>query len=108
MTGPGTSNDSWDHGGGEPDSPDWSSTSHTLAFLIDGSSAETGGTSSASDLYVAYNAYWSNLSFTIPMAPNGKCWWLLTDTADWAESNQLSLTALVGSQLPSSGTLPTT
>ncbi|MFL6203570.1 MAG: carbohydrate-binding module family 20 domain-containing protein, partial [Thermoanaerobaculia bacterium] len=71
--------------GTTPDTPDWSSTSHTLAFLIDGSSAETGGAASAPDLYVAYNAYWTNLNFTIPTAPNGKCWWLLADTADWAE-----------------------
>ena len=34
---------------------------------------------------MAYNAYWTNLTFTLPTAPNGKCWWLLADTADWAE-----------------------
>jgi isoamylase len=71
--------------GTSPDTPDWSSTSHTLAFLIDGSSAETGGPADAPDLYVAYNSYWTNLNFTIPTAPNSKCWWLLADTADWAE-----------------------
>jgi len=71
--------------GTTPNSPDWSSTSHSLAFLLDGSAAETGGSSSASDVYVAYNAYWGNLTFTLPTAPNSKCWWLLADTADWAE-----------------------
>jgi len=71
--------------GTTPDVPDWSSTSRTLAFLIDGSTAETGGSSDAPDLYVAYNHYWTNLTFTLPTAPNGKCWWLLADTADWAE-----------------------
>jgi isoamylase len=71
--------------GTTPDSPDWSSTSHSLAWLIDGSSLETGGPADAPDLYVASNSYWSNLTFTIPTAPNGKCWWLVADTADWAE-----------------------
>ena len=71
--------------GTTPDQPDWSSTSHSLAWLIDGSSAETGGPADAPDLYVASNAYWSNLTFTIPTAPNGKCWWLVADTGDWAE-----------------------
>jgi hypothetical protein len=71
--------------GTTPDVPDWSSTSHALAFLLDGSSSETGGPADAPDLYVAYNAYWGNLTFTLPTAPNGKCWWLVADTADWAE-----------------------
>jgi glycogen operon protein len=71
--------------GTTPDAPDWSATSHAIAFLMDGSSAETGGSSNAPDLYVAYNAYWGNLTFTLPTAPNSKCWWLLADTADWAE-----------------------
>jgi glycogen operon protein len=71
--------------GTTPDAPDWSATSHAIAFLMDGSSAETGGPANAPDLYVAYNAYWGNLTFTLPTAPNAKCWWLLADTADWAE-----------------------
>jgi isoamylase len=71
--------------GTTPDTPDWSATSHTLAFLLDGSTAETGGGADAPDLYVASNAYWGNLTFTLPTAPNSKCWWLLADTADWAE-----------------------
>ncbi len=71
--------------GTTPDTPDWSSTSHSLAWLIDGSTSETGGPADAPDLYVAYNAYFGNLTFTIPTAPNSKCWWLVADTADWAE-----------------------
>ncbi|MCB1056522.1 MAG: hypothetical protein KDD11_13550, partial [Acidobacteria bacterium] len=66
-------------------SPDWSSGSHTLAYLIDGSSSETGGGSDAPDLYVASNAYWSDLTFNLPTAPNSKCWFLVADTGDWAE-----------------------
>ena len=70
--------------GTAPDTPDWSSTSHALAWLIDGSSAETGSSPNAPDLYVASNSYWGDLTFTIPTAPNSKCWWLVADTADWA------------------------
>ncbi|NJL28023.1 MAG: hypothetical protein HC897_09035 [Thermoanaerobaculia bacterium] len=72
--------------GTSPDTPDWSSSSRSLAFLIDGSSAETGGGSDSPDLYVAMNGYWSDLTFTLPTAPNSKCWYLLGDTADWMES----------------------
>jgi len=68
-----------------PDSPDWSSTSRTLAYLLDGSWQETGGGADAPDLYTAYNAYWSDTTFHVPTAPNGKCWYLMADTADWAE-----------------------
>jgi isoamylase len=71
--------------GTAPDTPDWSATSRSLAWLIDGSSAETGTSPDVPDLYVASNAWWGDLTFTIPTAPNGKCWWLLADTADWAE-----------------------
>ena len=34
---------------------------------------------------MASNSYFGNLTFTIPTAPNSKCWWLVADTADWAE-----------------------
>lgn len=69
-----------------PDNPDWGTTSHTLAFLLDGSAAETGGGVDAPDIYVAYNAYWSDLTFTLPAAPNGKNWYVLANTASTAES----------------------
>ena len=72
--------------GTQPDLPDWSSGSRSLAFLLDGSTAETGGAADVPDLYVAMNAYWSDLTFNLPTAPNGKCWYLLADTADWLES----------------------
>ncbi len=68
-----------------PDSPDWSSDSHALAFLLDGSAAESGASADAPDLYVAHNAYWEDLTFTLPTAPSGKAWDLLVDTAAHAE-----------------------
>jgi isoamylase len=72
--------------GVQPDQPDWSSSSRTLAFLLDGSAVETGAAADAPDVYVAYNAYWGDLAFTLPAAPNGKSWYLLADTASWGES----------------------
>ncbi|HEX6289775.1 MAG TPA: carbohydrate-binding module family 20 domain-containing protein [Herpetosiphonaceae bacterium] len=69
-----------------PDSPDWTSTSRTLAFLLDGSASETKGSADAPDIYVAHNAYWQDLTFNLPTAPNGKQWYILADTASWGES----------------------
>ncbi|MCA9551626.1 MAG: hypothetical protein KC933_16430, partial [Myxococcales bacterium] len=68
-----------------PDWPDWGSSSRTLAFTLDGSAAETGGVFNAPDLYVAFNAYWGGLTFTLPNPPAGQCWFLAADTATWAE-----------------------
>ncbi len=72
--------------GVQPDLPDWTSTSRTLAFLLDGSAVETKGSADAPDIYVAHNAYWGDLTFTLPTAPNGKQWYILADTASWGES----------------------
>lgn len=69
-----------------PDNPDWSSGSHTLAYLVDGSAAETGGAADAPDIYLAHNAYWGDLTFTLPTAPNGKNWYVLVNTSTAAES----------------------
>ena len=69
-----------------PDTPDWSTSSRTLAFLLDGSAAETNGSADAPDIYVAHNGYWTDLSFQLPTAPNGKQWYVLANTASTAES----------------------
>ena len=69
-----------------PDAPDWSVSSRTLAFLLDGSAGETGAGGDAPDLYVAHNGYWQDLSFTLPTAPNGKKWYVVVNTASTAES----------------------
>ncbi|MEM9554755.1 MAG: carbohydrate-binding module family 20 domain-containing protein [Acidobacteriota bacterium] len=72
--------------GTTPDTPDWSAGSRSLAYLLDGSATETGGSADHPDLYVASNAYWGDLTFTLPTAPNGTCWYLLGDTASWLET----------------------
>ena len=68
-----------------PDWPDWSPSSRSLAFTLDGSRQETGATFDAPDLYVAFNAYWRGLNFRLPNPPVNQCWFLVMDTAQWAE-----------------------
>ncbi len=54
--------------------PDWSPTSHSLAYelinLVDGE-----------HLYVIANAYWESLNFDLPPLPRGQRWQILVDTA---------------------------
>jgi glycogen operon protein len=62
----------------EPYQPDFSWTSRTLAFCLDGSQT---GRDSDHDFYVAFNSWRQSLSFFIPPAPNGKPWRRIIDTS---------------------------
>jgi len=73
----------WQHPGGAditwhgvtPHRPDWSDSSHSLAFeLIHADDPST-------HLYVAFNAYWEALEFELPRLPVTHCWALAADTA---------------------------
>ena len=57
----------------EPDLPDWSWTSHSLAMHLIGGKLD-------SDLYLMANAYWEPLEFHLPLASEGKSWHRLIDT----------------------------
>ena len=57
-----------------PGRPDWAYESHSLAFEI----REAAG---ADHLYVALNAYWEPLAFTLPALPEGHTWRRIVDTA---------------------------
>jgi len=72
-----------------PDSTYWNSGSnHAIAWRIDGT--ELGDTASA--IYVAYNGWSGDVSFTLPWPGTGKSWYRVTDTAAWNEgSNQVAL-----------------
>ena len=60
---------------------------HALAFRIDGT--ELGDTASA--IYVAYNGWSGAVDFKLPWAFNGKQWYRVTDTCNWAEgANQVA------------------
>lgn len=54
---------------------------HAIAWRIDGS--EFGDPASA--IYVAYNGWSGNVSFTLPWPGAGKQWYRVTDTATWNE-----------------------
>jgi glycogen operon protein len=62
----------------EPYHPDFSWTSRTLAFCLDG--AQTGRENDH-DFYVAFNSWRQTLPFLIPPAPNGKPWRRIVDTS---------------------------
>ena len=54
---------------------------HAIAWRIDGS--EFGD--SASAIYVAHNAWSTQVNFTLPWPGAGKSWYRVTDTCNWAE-----------------------
>lgn len=67
-------------------SPDWSSGSHTLAWRVEGTKAETGASVDDNDFYIAANLYWGSLNFQLPPNKPGKKWYRVIDTAVWAEN----------------------
>jgi glycogen operon protein len=58
--------------------PDFSPTSHTLAFCLDGSQT---GQEPDQDIYVACNAWQEALSFRVPPSPSARPWRRVVDTA---------------------------
>ncbi len=68
--------------GGTPDSAYWSNpANHALGWRLDGT--ELGDPASA--LYIGYNGWSGDVTFTLPAAPAGKQWYRVTDTSTWAE-----------------------
>jgi glycogen operon protein len=64
--------------GTEPGHPDFSPTSRTLAFAIDG---RLSGHGPDRDFYVACNSWRDALPFRVPLSPSGRRWRRLIDTA---------------------------
>jgi len=58
-----------------------SPANHAIAWRIDGS--ELGDPASA--IYVAHNAWSGSVNFVLPWPGNGKQWYRVTDTCNWAE-----------------------
>ena len=68
--------------GGVADAAYFNNTSnHAIAWRVDGS--EFGD--SASAIYIAHNAWSGSVNFTLPWPGNGKQWYRVTDTCNWAE-----------------------
>ncbi len=61
--------------------PDWGSDSHCLAFMLDGSKAETGALVDDNIIYVAFNTFWEVKNFQLPRAQKNQKWYLVADTA---------------------------
>jgi len=61
--------------GVEPFQPDWSDSSHSLAFMLSWEEK-----SSPRSLYAAFNMHWEPLEFRLPNLPAGQSWHLLADT----------------------------
>jgi glycogen operon protein len=82
-----------------PDGSYWSNgNNHALAWRYDGT--ELGDT--AASIYVGYNGWSGDVTFTLPAPPAGKTWYRVTDTSTWAEgANQVASPgseALIGGQ----------
>jgi glycogen operon protein len=68
--------------GTTPDTAYWGSpNNHALAWRLDGT--ELGDPAGA--LYVAYNGWSGDVTFTLPGAGTGKQWYRVTDTSTWSE-----------------------
>jgi len=64
--------------GVEPGCPDFSGSSRTLAFALDGRQT---GREPDRDFYVACNAWQDSLPFRVPNSPSGRAWRRIVDTA---------------------------
>jgi glycogen operon protein len=63
-----------------------SANNHAIAYRIDGT--EFGD--SAAAIYVAYNGWSGDVTFTLPWPGTGRGWYRVTDTSTWAEgANQV-------------------
>lgn len=68
--------------GTAPDAAYWDNPgNHALAWRIDG----TAFGDPAPALYVAYNGWSGDVTFTLPAPPAGRQWYRVTDTSPWAE-----------------------
>ncbi|MHB0971507.1 MAG: glycogen debranching protein [Thermoanaerobaculia bacterium] len=68
--------------GNVPDAAYWNdSNNHAIAWRIDGS--ELGD--SASAIYVAYNGWSGDVTFTLPWPGSGRAWYRVMDTSPWNE-----------------------
>jgi glycogen operon protein len=76
--------------GVEPGLPDFSGTSCSLAFLLDGSQT---GREPDRDFYMACNAWIEPLAFRIPAAPSGRAWRRAVDTARGSPEDIVALDA---------------
>ncbi|HOV14561.1 MAG TPA: glycogen debranching protein GlgX [Spirochaetota bacterium] len=68
--------------GVEVHKPDWGFDSHAIAFMLDGSKADTGAEMDDNNVYVAINSYWEDLSFNLPEPGEKRMWHMAINTAE--------------------------
>jgi glycogen operon protein len=76
--------------------PDWSDSSRTLAFMLDGKHAH-GGMAQDDTIYVAMNMHWDAHWFSLPGLSDGKTWHVFANTGSnspddiWESGNEPAL-----------------
>ena len=75
--------------GTEPYQPDFSPSSRSVAFTLDGS--RTDRDEADRDLYIAMNASWEPATYRIPAAPSSRPWRRTVDTARPSPDDALGL-----------------
>ncbi len=75
--------------GATPCRPDFSPSSRTLAFALDGRRSDRDELDR--DIYVACNAFWESLPFVVPASPSGRPWRSAVDTARPSPHDALGL-----------------
>jgi glycogen operon protein len=58
---------------------DWSASSRTIAFMLDGKHAR-GGHAADDTIYVAMNMHWDSHVFELPKLPEGQAWHIFANT----------------------------
>jgi isoamylase len=72
----------WTPAGTTPDADYFNSGgNHSIAYQLNGAALND----SYSSIYVAYNGWSGDVSFTLPSPGNGTSWYRVTDTCGWAE-----------------------
>jgi isoamylase len=72
----------WTPAGTTPDANYFSDgNNHAIAYQFNGTALGDSSTS----IYVAYNGWKDEVSFTLPSAGDGRNWYRVTDTCNWAE-----------------------
>jgi len=86
----------WEPSGVQATSSYWNNTSnYAIAYTVNGSSF-----SDANSMYVAYNGWSGQVTFTLPAPPTGTNWYRVTDTCNWNDGPNTWVTpgseALIG------------
>ena len=69
----------WEPSGVQATTSYWDNTSnYAIAYTIDGSSF-----GDANSIYIAYNGWSGQVTFTLPPPPTGTNWYRVTDTCNW-------------------------